>query len=170
MRFTFTAKGLQRVVMATAAVLFILSLTQDAYCFDDCVGSLLPLLTGWLGLLTEVGWLTDWVMNSDQSASPQGWGSSFSWLANPLLILSWLVLSRNATLAIRFSLLAVLFASSFLFFDRVLANEAGHYRTVTGVKAGFWLWWLSAIATMAGSIVLAWYRKRHRIHDAHDFP
>ena len=33
-----------------------------------------------------------------------------------------------------------LFAGSFLLFDQVLANEAGHLQTITEYRFGFWLW------------------------------
>jgi hypothetical protein len=154
MKLTITDKVITRAALIASIALFLASLTTHAYCAGDCADSLAILLTGWLGVITEIGSFANWIMNYNESTLPGGWGSSLAWVGNPFLILSWLVMRRNPPLAFRLSIIAVVFALSFLFFDKVIGNEAGHYRVIREIKAGYWLWLASAIAMTGGAWIL----------------
>lgn len=65
--------------------------------------------------------------------------AALCWLANPLLILSWIFIKNNK-LSLIMSVLSTLIAISFLLFDEIIADEAGHYRRIIGYEIGYWLW------------------------------
>jgi len=120
-------------------LLFLLALTRECYLANHkpSVGSfgLISFLLGWL----NVSW------------------SGISWLANPLLILSYISIFKNEKWAIGFSLLALCFSLSFLLVDKVIVDEAGHNGKITGYLSGYWLW-IASIAvvfiTSIGSFLL----------------
>jgi hypothetical protein len=163
MYFTFTESSIRRITLFLSILLFIISLTQKAYCTADCTHSAVALFMGWLGLFTEIGSLFNWMMNfSDKNSTfPEGLGSTVSWLANPLLFSGWLIAARNASMAVRLSALAMVLALSFLLFDKIIGNEAGHYHQINSVHAGYWLWITSIAAMVAGMLILIRYMKTH---------
>lgn len=118
-----------------SVLLFISSLTQNAYFIkdgEDSVGSfgLVALLLGFFGLSSSAG---------------------FAWLANPCFFISFLQLKKeNFKKAKIFSLISVLFALSFMFFDEVIANEGGGQEEITGYDLGYWLWLSSLIIYFLG--------------------
>lgn len=83
-----------------------------------------------------------------------------SWLANPLLIISWLMFKRNIKVAIGLSFAAIIFCSSFLFFDEVVTNEAGLPRRISSVGIGYYLWLTSSIITFASTLILFVFLKK----------
>ena len=81
-------------------------------------------------------------------------GAGISWIANPLLLISWFFLKKKLKVSLFLSLFATLFALSFLLFDTILANEAGHYQQIISRKAGYWLWLLSSVSMLGGTFIL----------------
>lgn len=127
-------------ILLVGAGLFFISLFMVAFCTDKgCRPSYEAFLIGWMVML--------------------GGGAGISWLANPLLIVSWILLDKNRKLAWLFAFLAVIFSLSFLSFDRVLENEAGHYGIVQSVGAGYWLWVSSCIVTFLSTVLIKLNRK-----------
>lgn len=119
----------QNPVAALSMLLFLLSLTQKAYCTaTHCADSIMTFLLGWAALASGAAGLT--------------------WLANPLLILSWWLWYRHTRAALLCSTGALLLAFSFLLFHSVPANESGQQQQVMAYRAGYWLW--------LGSMVLSW--------------
>ncbi len=118
--------------------LLICAFTQKTYCTQgDCgiFGSgFLAFATGWLGVL--VG------------------GAYVCWLANPFLIVSWFFLKRRALVALILSSIALSIGVSFLSFDEIMINEAGHYGAIEGYALGYWLWLASQVLVVIGSL---WY-------------
>ena len=100
---------LQSLILVFCGGLFFISLFNTSYCTTNggCVDSWAALLMGWLGLFAG--------------------GVGFTWLANPLLIVSWILLYRNKRGAWIPALLATMISMSFLHFDATVTNEAGHY-------------------------------------------
>ncbi len=123
------------LIIAISIGLYLLSLTRECYCTgDDCADSLLVLLTGWLGVVFG--------------------GAGLSWLANPLILVAWISTKQQYKYAWLISVVAVLFCCSFLFFHQVMADEAGHFKTVTQIKSGYWIWLGSALTMMIGNLFL----------------
>ncbi len=121
-----------------SVLLFLGSLTQDAYYLagdnpEAWSASWGLLLIGWMGVFFGV----------------------FAWLANPLLVLSWLLCLRGKQgAALIVSIAAVLFALSFLLHSTIIASEAPTYRAVTGYGVGYWLWLASMLIMAAGTLHL----------------
>lgn len=142
-------------LLLLSMVLFITSLTQEAYYidrenYDAWADSFGLFWMGWLGVFAG--------------------GAGFSWLANPLLITSWIVSFSNAhKKAAIFSFLAVIASGSFLFFDTIVSSEAPTFSIITERKAGYWLWLSSCIMMAAYSIYqLSTNQKREMVkNDAH---
>ena len=128
-------KKLKRVILLISVILLLTSLTQKCYCTTaNCGDSIMVFLLGWFAVFKG--------------------GAGISWLANPLLLSSWLVLKTNLKLALVLSLLATMFSLFFLVFDSILANETGQYQQIISREAGYWLWLLSCASMFAGSLVL----------------
>lgn len=133
---------LKTAVLIIGTGLFIFSLFNKCYCTaEGCASSLGVLLIGWLGALTG--------------------GAALTWLANPFLIITWVLIAKNKRYAWIFSLIAALISISFLKFDSVIKNEAGHYETITGTAIGYWLWFSSCFVTFTGSILLRVFERIH---------
>jgi len=75
-------------------------------------------------------------------------------LANPFLILSWLLLTKSNKKTWVFGSLATVFAVSFLSFKTIIDDEAGHYNQITNVGLGYWLWLTSCVVTLVGSLTM----------------
>jgi hypothetical protein len=129
---------------------FLFSLTQVAYKTDysdqsaNEASSLLIFLIGWLGIVFI----------------PYG----IPWLANPLLIIAWILfLRRKIGGPVILSLLASLFSASFLLLDKMPANEAPTYANITAIGLGYWLWLLSCITFFIGTTAIYFNKKGSNI-------
>lgn len=124
-------------VLLLSILLYVLSLTQPG--FSDGGGAegnsfMLPIV-GWLGLLA-------------------GSAACIAWLANPLLLISWITLKKHPKTAMLFSLMATLFALSFLFFDTVKTDEGGADHLIEAYYLGYWLWLASCVCCFGGMLVI----------------
>ena len=116
--------------------LFIISLTQKAYCTESlCADSLAVFIMGPLGFAFPFATLV--------------------WLANPILLISWIKIYKNRKESLIASFLATLIALSFLLFNKIVDDEAGHYRNIIGYQSGYWLWVLSSGVMFIGNLVYA---------------
>jgi hypothetical protein len=128
-------KRTRRIILLMSIGLFIISLTQPAFYIDNPHDSaswsngIILILIGWLGTIS-------------------GGGAAFAWIANPLIFFSWFLFFRDLKNSMWTSILATIFAASFLLFDDVVGSEAPTYYTVTAIKLGYWLW-LTSIALFA---------------------
>jgi FtsH-binding integral membrane protein len=128
-------KGIRQVALVLSFSLFGFFLFCKCYCIEnDCTPSFFALLLGWMG--------------------------NISWLANPLLIIAWYRLSKRKSNTWIFGLLAILASLSFLWFNKVLINEAGHYSSITKLEIGYWLWLFSCAITFIGSTLIVYLRKK----------
>ncbi len=92
------------------------------------------LLLGWMGLLDGIP----------------------AWLANPVLVLAWIVaLRRMHQLSSLLSLVALVLMLSFLAVSEVEVSASGRPSSVTGYGLGYWLWVASAFAQGIGASVLS---------------
>lgn len=113
-------KKIKIVTLSLSISLLAIALTQKCYCTTgSCGDSIAAFLFGLFGVF--VG------------------GAALCWLANPLLILSWIFIKNNK-LSLIMSVLSTLIAISFLLFDEIIADEAGHYSRIIGYELGYWIW------------------------------
>ena len=126
------------VVVIGSVLLFVASLTQDAYYLAGdnsgaSAASWLLLLIGWMGLFYGI----------------------VAWVANPLLVISWMLCLRDELrAAFIVSAAALLVALSFLLHSTIVASEAPTYEAVTGYGPGYWLWLASMLIMTAGTLIL----------------
>ena len=101
-------------------------------CGDASINSLMVLLVGWMGMFKG--------------------GANSTWIANPLLAMSWLFFAlRSYVTASVVSLLASALAFSFLFCHGVATDEGGADHPIVSYQIGYWLWLLSCLIMFAGS-------------------
>ncbi len=123
------------------------------------MNSVMALLLGWAGMLVELGAMFNWVLerlHENAPVWPAALVATLTWMANPLLCGGWITLKDNPKWAAGLSLLATALSLSFLTFDKVIADEAGHYRPVIGCGPGYWLWVSSCLTMLAGSVWLTY--------------
>ena len=136
---------LKIVIISISFVLLFLSLTQNAYYvtgMEESVGSfgLIAFLLGWLDIF-EAG---------------------ITWLANPLLIISWIILLfGKSKFSLILSLLAILFSFSFLFFKNIILNEGTlQHGEIIAYVNGYWLWLSSCGINFLGNLIVLFKEKK----------
>ena len=114
--------------------LLIASFPFDCFaCEHSSVNSFTVLLVGWMGMFKG--------------------GANSTWLANPLLAMSWLFFEFRYYFISAFTgFLASIIAFSFLFCQMVVIDEGGAAYHISSVQIGYWLWLLSCITIFAGGI------------------
>ncbi|HNU32606.1 MAG TPA: hypothetical protein PKN75_03360 [Bacteroidia bacterium] len=123
---------LRNPYIITSQLLFVLSLTQKCYCTTStCADSIMVLLLGWFAVFSG--------------------GAGLVWLANPLLIASWLTFKTKLKWSMWFSVGATLISLWFLLFDSIHASETGQHQQIVSYKAGYWLWVLSNVTMLVGT-------------------
>ena len=126
---------LKTIVLIVGVVLFIFSLFNICFCTDNgCRTSMEVFFIGWLAMLTG--------------------GAAMTWLANPFIITAWILLVKNKKAAWAFALIASLISLSFLKFEFIIGNEAGHYNQISKVGLGYWLWLSSCVTTFVGILTI----------------
>ena len=133
--------------------LFIASLTQTAFYLSDSFGVPFALLKGWLGVVVDIGTIVQDIKALFYAEGLKGgWkaGATLSWLANPALLFAWIAGSKIPKEGLVLSSISLLLMLSFLAFDEVLADEAGHYRQIQSLALGYWLWVASALVLVVG--------------------
>jgi hypothetical protein len=142
-RFDVLMRRRARLLVGLSATIYASCLPFDAYrtawSDDSAMNGFGLLLIGWLGVL----------------------GGYFEWLANPLLLATWVSLwIRKPQHAIFFGVLASFVAIAFIFRDKMLVNEAGHTARITFLGVGYWLWVVSILTAFVCSIVLTVQSRR----------
>lgn len=144
---------LKTIIVILSLLVFMLSLTQNAYCTGNCASGLLAFLTGWLGMVVELGDIISSVLEKDAPFNTE-LGSSLIWLANPLYFASLFFFSISGRAGLLFSVITLLTMACFPLFSQVLINEAGHYGTIKSLEPGYYLWLGSAAILFFGSLIL----------------
>lgn len=127
-------KTIKIATLSLSIGLLIIALTQKCYCTTSlCGDSIAVFIFGIFGIFFG--------------------GAALCWLANPLLILSW-ILIKNNKLSLILSLLSTLIAISFLLFDEIIDDEAGNYRKIVGYELGYWLWVSSNCIMLLGNFLI----------------
>ena len=123
------------IILNASIGVFLTSLTQQCFCTTDSCGySIAAVFSGAIGLLLG--------------------GAGITWLANPILLASWIWFKKKQHLSLIASFISTLISLSFLLFKDVMINEAGNYDQITSYKLGYWLWVLSSFIMFAGNVWL----------------
>jgi hypothetical protein len=134
--------------------LYLLSLTQECFCTSHGCGD------KWQGAYIVGLGAIGGIMSA----------AGFTWYANPALWLSWMFFKKRSTKALPTSFIALAIALSFLLFTQIADNEAGVQSTITGYRAGYWLWITSMSVTVAGSFILyPWMKMNKSIDEIQPF-
>jgi hypothetical protein len=126
---------LNRIFLVVSIGLLLGSFTQQCYCTTNrCADSVAVFIFGIFGFFFSWAGVT--------------------WLANPLLIVSWLTIKRNSKFSFIASLVATIISMSFLLFNKIMDNEGGYLDEIKGYKLGYWLWVGSCASTCIGNSFL----------------
>ncbi|EIJ37922.1 hypothetical protein JoomaDRAFT_0896 [Galbibacter orientalis DSM 19592] len=126
----------RNTLILISILIFIIACSQRIYCTNGNCGE------NWSGLAVLISGIFGVFIG----------GACITWLANPLIFISWLTY-RKTKFSLIMSILAFSFGISFLFFDEIIINEAGHYGEITGYEIGFYLWNLSFIIMIIRNII-----------------
>ena len=152
-----TERNIAKLTIILSVTFYISSLTQTSYCTNDCKSSLMVLLVGLLGILTEIGAIASFIMdkiNGHTSSISNDLGATFTWLANPIILFALFIFRHSKRTALMLSIISTILILLFLVFDKVIDNEAGHYSKVTELKLGYWLWLFSSLTIFIGSLII----------------
>jgi uncharacterized membrane protein len=128
-------KNFKRNTALLSIGLYLISLFHNCYCsYRECESGLGLLLTGWMGLYMG--------------------GPVLAWLANPFLLIAWCTVDRYNYASLVFSLMAVLAAVSFLFFNEVYDPLMEFMNTITNYKPGYWLWLASCVVMLIANVLV----------------
>ncbi len=145
-------------MLVSSGICFLIALTQTAYTTDEPAGSFLVMMTGWMGMLTELGHITSNILDVVHGKAVQSEhavGASFTWLANPLYLIALLSSRHPSRTSFYFSMMTVAVMLVFILFNKVLSDEAGHYEQISSVGAGYVLWVASALILLGGNVFLS---------------
>ncbi len=152
-----TERNITKLTIILSVIFYISSLTQTAYCTNDGKGSLMVLLVGLLGVLTEIGAIASSIIdriNGQTSFLNNEIGATFTWLANPIILFSLFIFRYSKRTALILSTISTALILLFLVFDKVVDNESGHYSKVTELKLGYCLWLFSSLIIFFGSLII----------------
>jgi len=122
--------SLKKKVTILSLLIYIISLTQVAFCTGHCIYSYSTVLVGWMGLI--IG------------------GANFAWLVNPLLAFLWFYPIKNNRILFSINVLALILALLPLFIREIAVDEAGTPRYINSFGPGYWLWILSIVVLLVG--------------------
>ncbi|MFP5040107.1 hypothetical protein [Parasediminibacterium sp. JCM 36343] len=137
----------KKLIVFASILVFIISLTQDAFktdYYENIKGEGTPAF-----LLLLIGWLDFGKAGT-------------SWLANPLLLYSWVMLFKKPLFSTIAAFLSVLFSASFLLFSKIAANESVTYANITSRELGYWLW-LTSCGIMSLGTIFIYFNKRQKV-------
>ena len=126
-------------ILIISAILFIISLTQNALTVNNYdrqkIDSGISLL--FMGILAILGGgLFEWLI----------------WLANPLFIAGIIFYYNDDKLCVYLSGGATILGISFSTWKEILASESGSTASIEKLNIGYWLWILSFIVLFIGTI------------------
>ena len=130
------SKPLQTLAVLLSIVIFVISMARDGFCIhqENCEPGYFLVFGGFFALLYG--------------------GAGFAWLANPLLISSWIAVRSNKT-SLVLSLFATAFAISFSFYNGIwMAAESKTYREILQLKDGYWIWCVSMLPMVIANLII----------------
>ena len=145
-----TNKKLRLGLILISLTIFVFSLTQDAFIYDDFDGqkthsSFALLLMGGLAILG--GGLFEWLI----------------WVANPIYIGAIIMFLNKKKVGMKLSILATLIGFSFLSWSEILAAENGRTATIYSLELGYWSW-ISSMTIL--NLGMTYYYLNQNKHEA----
>ena len=133
-------------ILIASIILLALSFTQPAFFidrvdYDGWSNSFILFFLGFFSLLTGLAGLV--------------------WLANPLIILSWIFSFKREKTAILLGISSMILSSSFLFFDEIVTSSRPDYSKITEYKLGYWLWLASIYFFTIATIIIHLTKKEN---------
>jgi hypothetical protein len=122
---------INKAILSSSILIYGISLFQDCFCTSHCINSFFALLFGFLPVATTI--------------------ANLSWLANPLLFVSWILFYKNIKSSFIFSLLASVISFMFIFTTEVAVDEGGSAWGIQSLEIGYWLWLSSIIIISMGN-------------------
>lgn len=113
----------KKAILVVSILLFLISLTQTAFILDYKKSTAIPSIQVFL-----LGWMDIF----DSIHSP--------WLANPLLIISWIMLFKKTTTALISSFFACCLAFSFLSVTKEITTSDTISGYIISFGSGYWIW------------------------------
>jgi hypothetical protein len=86
---------------------------------------------------------------------------TFPWLANPLLLVSWIFFRKKPKASFILSGIAFILMLSFLLVDEIITNEAGTKSKVVSYELGYWFWVFSSFIMLIGNYI-NWKKNIHK--------
>ena len=137
MKLGLNRNNILKLFLTTSLLLFIISLTQDAYrAGGQYAGSFACVIVGWMGVPIGGTW------------------ANITWLANPILVIAWIGFISDRKTSLICSSVAFILSLSFLFCSEVTQNEAGSSSHINGYAIGYYLWLSSSFLLIGGNIIL----------------
>ena len=154
-------KTIKTIFLFFSVAVYIFSLTQYCYGYDNGAknDSVMILLTGWIGVLMDFAAIIEWFFK--YQIIDFKFGACFTWIANPLLIISWITFYKKPKLSLLTSIFAAILSISFLFFKNILYDNEGHYRQISYVFSGYYLWVCSVIIILAFNLTENYFEKKN---------
>ncbi|MFQ3297850.1 MAG: hypothetical protein ACI921_001843 [Polaribacter sp.] len=135
----------QKIFLLLSIGVFIISLTQKSYC------SSYGLCDNYGFLSFFFGWIGVFMLHIP----------AFTWLANPLLLGSWIFFRKKPKASFILSIVAFILMLSFLLVDEIISNEAGTKSKVVFYGLGYWFWLFSSFIMLIGNSI-HWKKNRHK--------
>jgi hypothetical protein len=133
---------LRVLFIIVSILLFFISCFYICYCTTDrCRTSIEALLIGWLAIFDG--------------------GPGMAWIANPLLLITWILFSKRHRLALFFSIVTALISLSFLGYNKIIDNEGGTINSIIKIGPGYWLWLSSCLTTFLGVLTMLIYKFKY---------
>ena len=118
--------------------IYIISLTQKSYCTSggtcEYFSGLLNLIFGWIGVF--------------MFHLP-----AFPWIANLILLISWITFNKNTKVSFILSISAFLIMLSFLLVDEIIVNDGSTKSKVIFYGLGYWMWMFSSFIMLIGNLI-----------------
>lgn len=137
----------QKIILYTSVAIYIISLTQKSYC---TVGGNCEYFSGLLNLI--FGWFGVFKLHLP----------AFTWLANPLLFVSWLLYKKKQKASLILSGTSLILMVSFLFVNQIIVNDGSTTSIVNFYGLGYWLWLFSSFIMLIGNYI-NWKKNKYKL-------
>ncbi|QTD36296.1 hypothetical protein JL193_08970 [Polaribacter batillariae] len=130
-------KTKKKIFLYLSIGVFVISLTQKSYC---TVGGNCEYFSGLLNLI--FGWFGVFMLHFP----------AFTWLANPLLFISWLLYKKKQKTSLILSGISFMLMLSFLSVNQIIVNDGSTSSIVNFYGLGYWLWLFSSFIILIGNL------------------
>lgn len=128
----------KKIFLFISIGVYVISLTQKSYCTS---GGNCEYFSGFLNLI--FGWFGVFMLHIP----------AFPWLANPILLVSWITFKKKPKLSFILCIIALVLMLSFLFVNEIIVNDGSTTSKVNFYGLGYWLWVLSSFIMLVGNLI-----------------